>query len=287
MELGFHIADFTWTGGHPHLGPQLAQVAREAEAGGIARLTVMDHLWQFGPVGAAEESMLESYTTLGYLAAVTDRVRLHTLVSAVSYRPPGLLAKMVSTLDVLSGGRAGLGIGVGVAETEAKGLGLAFPPLAERFERLEEALKICLQMWGENDGAFDGRHYRLARTLNSPAPLTQPRPYLLVAGGGERKTLRLVAQYADACNIFGNGEQARHKLEVLGAHCETVGRDYDEIEKTTMLRIDASTSRDELLQQLRASHDAGISVAYIWARNPKPMRAVELLSSVTDDVSDW
>jgi alkanesulfonate monooxygenase SsuD/methylene tetrahydromethanopterin reductase-like flavin-dependent oxidoreductase (luciferase family) len=161
MDLGFHIADFTWDGGPPDLAPTLGRLAREAEAGGIARLTVMDHYWQIGPVGAPEESMLEAYTTLGYLAAVTERVLLHTLVTGVVYRQPGFLAKVVSTLDVLSGGRAGLGIGAAWFQGEAEGLGFDFPPLGERFERLEETLQICLQMWGKDDSAFDGRHYQL------------------------------------------------------------------------------------------------------------------------------
>src|SRR3984885_11046135 len=228
MDLGFHIADFTWTGGPPQLAPTLGRLAREAETGGIARLTVMDHFWQIGPVGAPEESMLKAYTTLGYLAAVTERVLLHTLVTGVVYRPPGFLAKVVSTLDVLSGGRAGLGIGAAWFKEEAEGLGFAFPPLGERFERLEETLQICLQMWGADDGPFEGRHYRLGGAPHSPAPPPPPPPFLLVGGGGERKTLRLVAQYADACNIYGGGDEARRKLEVLRGHCETVGRDYDE-----------------------------------------------------------
>jgi alkanesulfonate monooxygenase SsuD/methylene tetrahydromethanopterin reductase-like flavin-dependent oxidoreductase (luciferase family) len=175
MDLGFHIADLTWTAGPPELARTLGRLAREAEAGGIARLTVMDHFWQIGPVGAPEESMLEAYTTLGYLAGVTERVLLHTLVTGVVYREPGFLAKVISTLDVLSGGRAGLGIGAAWFQEEAEGLGFAFPPLGERFERLEETLQICLQMWGEDEGAFEGRHYRLGRTLNSPAPLSRPR----------------------------------------------------------------------------------------------------------------
>jgi alkanesulfonate monooxygenase SsuD/methylene tetrahydromethanopterin reductase-like flavin-dependent oxidoreductase (luciferase family) len=173
MDLGFQIADFTWDGGPRELAPTLGRLAREAEAGGIARLTVMDHYWQIGPVGAREESMLEAYTTLGYLAAATERVLLHTLVTGVVYRNPGFLAKVISTLDVLSGGRAGLGIGAAWFQEEAEGLGFAFPPLGERFERLEETLQICLQMWSEDEGAFERRHYRLGRTLNSPAPLSQ------------------------------------------------------------------------------------------------------------------
>jgi F420-dependent oxidoreductase-like protein len=287
MDLGFHIADFTWNGGPPGLAPTLGRLAREAEAGGIARLTVMDHFWQIGPVGAPEESMLEAYTTLGYLAAVTERVLLHTLVTGVIYRDPGFLAKVVSTLDVLSGGRAGLGIGAAWFQEEAQGLGFGFPPLAERFERLEETLQICRQMWGEDEGAFHGRHYRLARTLNSPAPLSRPHPFVLVGGGGERKTLRLVAQYANACNIFVGGDEARHKLDVLRSHCETVGRDYDEIEKTTMISINASTSQGELLDKLRAGHDLDFTTTYIFARNPEPLAAIELLAGVAGEVGGW
>jgi alkanesulfonate monooxygenase SsuD/methylene tetrahydromethanopterin reductase-like flavin-dependent oxidoreductase (luciferase family) len=196
------------------------------------------------------------------------------------------LAKVVSTLDVLSGGRAGLGIGAAWFEEEAEGLGFAFPPLGERFERLEETLQICLQMWGEDEGAFEGRHYRLRRTLNSPAPLSRPHPFLLIGGGGERKTLRLVAQYANACNIFG-GDEARHKLDVLRSHCETVGRDYDEIEKTTMISIDAATSRGELLDTLRAGHDLGFTTTYVFARNPEPLAAIELLAGVAGEVGGW
>jgi F420-dependent oxidoreductase-like protein len=286
MDIGFHIADFTSDGGRPELGPTLGRLAREAEAGGIARLTVMDHYWQIGPVGAPEESMLEAYTTLGYLAAVTERVLLHTLVTGVVYREPGFLAKVVSTLDVLSGGRAGLGIGAAWFQEEAEGLGFAFPPLAERFERLEETLRICLQMWSYDEGAFEGQHYRLARTLDSPAPLSRPHPFVLVGGGGERKTLRLVAQYANACNIYG-GEEARHKLDVLRSHCEALGRDYEEIEKTTMIRIDASTSEAEVLETLRAGHELGFTTAYVFARNPKPLAAIELLAGLTDEASSW
>jgi F420-dependent oxidoreductase-like protein len=286
MDLGFRIADFTWNGGPPATAPTLARVAREAEAGGVARLTVMDHFWQIGPIGAPEESMLEAYTTLGYLAAVTERVLLHTLVTGVVYRDPGLLAKAISTLDVLSGGRAGLGIGAAWFQEEAEGLGFAFPPLGERFERLEETVQICFQMWGEDEGAFDGRDYRLKRTLNSPAPLTRPHPFVLIGGSGERKTLHLVAQYANACNIFA-GDQARHKLEVLRSHCEAVSRDYDEIEKTTMVSIDASTSEGELLDMLRAGHDLGFTTTYVFARNPEPLSAVELLAGVAGEVSGW
>lgn len=285
MELGLHLANWTWTGGAGAMRDHLARTAQEAEEAGIARLTVMDHLWQIPGVGEREDEMLEAYTTLGFLAAHTERVLLHTLVTGVVYRAPGLLAKQVSTLDALSGGRAGLGIGAAWFEEEAQGLGLPFPPVGERFERLEEALRICLQMWSDDESAFTGRHYRLERTLDSPAPLRTPRPYLLVGGAGERKTLRLVAQYADACNLFGV-PQAQHKLDVLKAHCEAVGRDYDEIEKTTTLGLAPDATRDELLGQLQELAALGFTVAYIASPAINPAEAVDLLASVLPEVAD-
>jgi F420-dependent oxidoreductase-like protein len=286
LELGLHIANFTWDGGTAEIAPTLARLARAAEDAGIARLTVMDHLWQISSVGATENAMLEAYTTLGYLAAVTERVRLHVLVTAVVYRDPGLLAKCVTTLDVLSGGRAGLGIGAAWNEEEAKGLGLLFPSTRERFERLEETVRICEQMWSGSDAAFDGEHYALARTLNSPQSISRPRPYLMIGGSGERKTLRLVALHADACNIF-SGPQAAHKLEVLRAHCEREGRDYDAIEKTTILSIDDTASKDDVLAQLRTARDVGFTVAYIFSKNPKPEASVELLATVVPEIAGW
>jgi len=228
LELGLHIANFTWNGGAAELAPTLRRVAQGAEDAGIARLTVMDHLWQISGIGPPEDEMLEAYTTLGYLAAVTRRVKLHVLVTAVVYRDPGLLAKCVTTLDVLSGGRAGLGIGAAWNAEEARGLGLLFPSTRERFERLEETVRICEQMWSGSDAPFEGVHYELARTLNSPQSLSRPKPYLMIGGSGEKKTLRLVALHADACNIFSGPEAAR-KLDVLRAHCEREGRDYDAI----------------------------------------------------------
>jgi len=201
MKFGLHIPNFTWAGGPPALRARLAEVAVAAEQAGFDRISVMDHLWQIEHFGPPEHEMLEAYTTLGYLAAKTERVKLLTVVTAVVYRDPGLLAKAVTTLDVLSGGRAMLGIGGAWNEEEARGLGLLFPSTAERFERLEEALQIFQQMCSDDDGAYEGKHYQLGRTLNSPQPLTRPHPPILIGGAGERKTLRLVAQYADACNI--------------------------------------------------------------------------------------
>jgi F420-dependent oxidoreductase-like protein len=286
LELGLHVADFTWHGGAQELAPTLGRLARSAEEAGITRLTVMDHLWQIQGIGPPEEPMLETYTTLGYLAAVTERVQLHALVSAVVYREPGMLAKMVTTLDVLSGGRAGLGIGAAWNESEAHGLGLPFPSTRERFERLEEAVLICKQMWSDSDAPFEGEHYKLARTLNAPQSLSRPRPYLMIGGSGERKTLRLVARHADACNIFAAPEAA-HKLAVLRGHCETEGRDYDEIEKTTIVSVDAATTRDDLLANLRRMRDIGFTVAYVFGKNPNPLATVELLASVVPEIAAW
>jgi alkanesulfonate monooxygenase len=286
LELGLHIANFTWNGGAPELGATLGRVAHGAEEAGIARLTVMDHVWQIGGVGAPEDAMLEAYTTLGYLAGVTERVRLHALVTAVVYREPGLLAKCVTTLDVLSGGRGGLGIGAAWNDQESRGLGLPFPSTRERFERLEEAVRICEQMWSESDAPFEGVHYELGRTLNSPQSLSRPRPYVMIGGSGERKTLRLVAQHADACNIF-SGPEAAHKLDVLRAHCENEGRDYDDIEKTTILSVDQSATRSDVLADLRRVRDTGFTVAYIFSRNPEPLATVDLLGSIAPEIAGW
>src|SRR6201997_3896096 len=238
MKLGLHISDFTWDGGAPQLRGKLGEIARRAEEAGVDRISVMDHVWQIGPLGPPEHEMLEAYTALGWLAAKTERVKLLAMVTAVVYREPGLLAKAVTTLDVLSGGRAILGIGAAWNEDESRGLGLPFPPTAERFERLEEAILICKQMWSGSEAPFDGEHYHLARTLNSPQALSRPHPPILIGGGGEKKTLRLVARYADSCNIavYDVGVAA-HKLDVLREHCVTEGRNYDEIEKTAQTRF--------------------------------------------------
>jgi F420-dependent oxidoreductase-like protein len=264
VKLGLHIPDFTWSGGPARLGEDLGSVALAAEAAGFDRVSVMDHVWQIGPIGPPEQEMLEAYTTLGYLAARTSRVRLLTLVTGVVYRDPGLLAKMVTTLDVLSGGRAMLGIGAAWNEEEARGLGLAFPPVPERFERLEEALQICLQMWSGQDSPYEGAYYRLGRTLNSPQALSSPHPPILIGGSGERKTLRLVARYAQACNLFP-GPDLEHKLDVLRQHCEREGRNYEDIEKTVLFNFDVGESGErveETLEALRGLARLGFSVAH-------------------------
>jgi F420-dependent oxidoreductase-like protein len=285
MELGLHIADFTWNGGTAALGPRLARHAKNAEEAGITRITVMDHFWQIGVVGPVEHEMLEAYTALGFLAAHTQLVKLHTLVTGVVYREPGLLAKQISTLDVLSGGRAGLGIGAAWNEEESRGLGLPFPPVAERFERLEEAIQVCLQMWSDSEEPYNGKHYQLGRTLNSPQNLQRPRPYLLIGGAGEKKTLRLVARYADACNLPSRPDTPR-KLEVLRQHCAAAGRDYDEIEKTSMLTIDPTTTRDEFLKVASGLRAAGFAATYVFAKGiTEPEKITDLLGSAVPELA--
>ncbi|QJY44545.1 LLM class F420-dependent oxidoreductase [Pseudonocardia broussonetiae] len=277
MEIGLHVADFTYPSGPAGLADDLTRVVVAAEEAGFARVSVMDHVWQIRPVGPIENDMLEAYTTLGYIAARTERVQLLAWVTAVTYREPGMLAKLVTTLDVLSKGRAWLGIGAAWNDEEAIGLGLPFPGTAERFERLEETLQICLQMWAEGDAPYEGKHYRLGRTLNTPAPLR--RPPILIGGGGEKKTLRLVAQYADACNLFA-GPDLERKLEILRGHCADVGRDYDSIEKTVMFPLDAGEKGekvDALLTQLQGLAALGINEAHGWVPEVWKPERLELI----------
>ncbi len=280
MKVGLHISDFTWGGGPAELRFRLADIVQRAEQGGVDRISVMDHVWQIGPIGPPEHEMLEAYTALGWLAAKTERVKLLTVVTAVVYREPGLLAKAMSTLDVLSGGRSILGIGAAWNEDEARGLGLPFPPLAERFERLEEAIRVCLQMWSDDDGPFEGKHYRLGRTLNSPQPLTRPRPPILIGGSGEKKTLRLVAQYADACNInVLEPAEAGRKLDVLRQHCADVGRDYAEIEKTAQVRYDLGENGENVERTIENAHalaELGFTVAHGSLRRVSQARQLDL-----------
>ncbi|QIS21898.1 LLM class F420-dependent oxidoreductase [Nocardia terpenica] len=233
MDLSLHYWNFSTPADTARTAATLGAGARLAEQAGFAEFTVMDHYFQMEHVGTADEPMLEAYTTLGYVAALTERMRLAVLVTGVMYRHPGLLAKIVTTLDVLSGGRAQLGIGASWYEREQRALGVPLVPMGERFERLEETIQICLQMWSDNNGPYEGKHYQLAETLCVPAPLSRPRPPILVGGGGERKTLLFVARYADACNLFASSiEDVTHKLDVLRKHCDAEGRDYDAIRKT-------------------------------------------------------
>jgi F420-dependent oxidoreductase-like protein len=289
VKLGLHLNSFTWPGGDAQLGPTLHKIATTAEDVGFSRLSMTDHVWQISMLGEEDEQMIEAYTALGYLAGVTSRLELLTLVTGVTYRAPGLLAKAVSTLDVLSGGRALLGLGAGWNEQEATGLGLDYASVAERFERLEEAIQICLQMWSPDNGPYVGKHYTLASTLNAPQPVSTPRPRIVIGGAGERKTLRLVAQYADACNIFG-GDDAGHKLDVLRAQCDRVGRDYDSIEKTAVLPLDTDREGglDGLLNRLRALHEVGFGTVHGWVPEVASLAPLEKIGSVViPEVSSW
>ncbi len=263
MRIGLQVPSFTWPDGTEGIGPRLAEIGKTADEAGFASLWVMDHFFQIEYVGPAEDPMLEGYSALSYLAGVTERVKLGTLVTGVHYRYPGILLKTATTLDVLSGGRAYLGIGAGWFERESRGLGVPFPSTKDRFEQLEEALQIAHQMWSGETTPYRGAHYQLEETLNSPQSLTRPHPPVMVGGMGERKTLRLVAEYADACNLFvyGGADVVRHKLGVLRGHCEDVGRDYEEIERTALgtvnLAPDGMTA-DDVIAHCRELNDAGI-----------------------------
>ena len=260
MNLDLHVHRFDWAGATDRIGPRVADLAKRSEALGVRTMSFMDHYFQMDWMAPAEDPMLEGYTALGFVAGATERLRLRLLVTGVTYRHPGLLAKAVTTLDVLSGGRAELGIGAAWYEREHAGLGVPFPPTGERFERLEEALQICLQMWSDDNGPYEGRHYRLAETLCSPPPVSRPRPRILIGGSGERKTLRLVARYADACNIFGGPEEIRHKLDVLRRHCDDIGRDPNDIEVTAMYRdLPAGAGIEEVVRGARALARVGVS----------------------------
>jgi F420-dependent oxidoreductase-like protein len=263
VRIGLQVPSFTWPGGTKAIGPKLAEIGRTADRAGFSSLWVMDHFFQIEYVGAADEPMLEGYSALSFLAGVTENVRLGTLVTGVNYRHPGILVKTATTLDVLSGGRAYLGIGAGWFQREARGLGVPFPSTAERFERLEETLRIAHQMWSGEVKPFDGRHYHLAETLNSPQVLSTLHPPIMIGGMGEKKTLRLVAQYADACNLFAypGADTIRHKLDVLKGHCDDVGRDYAEIERTALGTANLAPdgmSADDVIGLCRELNHAGV-----------------------------
>ncbi len=263
MKIGLQIPYFTWPGGAPELGARLASIARTADDTGFDSAWVMDHYFQIPMAGPAEAEMLEAYTTLAYLAAQTKRLTLGTMVTGVTYRHPGVLIKQVTALDVLSGGRAWLGIGAAWFDREHEGLGVPFPPLKERFERLEEALQIAHQMWDPDDnGPFEGKHYQLKETLNVPPALSRPHPRILIGGTGEKKTLRFVAKYADACNIpaMAGPDFVRQKLDVLRGHCEREGRNYDEIEKTALVIMNPGANGENagaLVEQFGKLAEAG------------------------------
>ena len=277
MDLGLHYFTFTHPEWETTLVDRLTETAQIADEGGVNLMTFMDHWFQMLDYGGPHEPMLEGYTSLGYLAGVTKNLRLSLLVTGVTYRHPGLLAKTVSTLDVLSRGRAMLGIGAAWYDREHAGLGVPFPSTAERFERLEETLQISRQMWSDDDGRYEGKHYQLAETINLPQPPRGSVP-VMIGGGGERKTLRLVAQYGQACNLFGTpGEEGRevvrHKLDVLREHCDRLGTDYDAIEKTMLYPGDPTVDLDGFLSDMEKYRALGITLVGLMPtayENPVP-----------------
>jgi F420-dependent oxidoreductase-like protein len=276
MRLGIHFVNFTLPGVPDALGPTVAATARAAEDGGCAKFTLMDHWFQMEHFATAQDPMLEGYTTLGFVAGKTERIDLSLLVTGVTYRHPGLLAKIVTTLDVVSGGRAQLGLGAAWYEREHRALGVPFPPLRERFERLEETLEICRQMWSDDDGPYEGRHYQLAETICSPRPIQRPRPRILVGGSGERKTLRLVATHADACNIFAREPGfVAGKLDVLARHCEAAGRDPATVEKTILaVGADPLGDADGFLADMEQYARLGVELVEVVPRTQDPVAEV-------------
>jgi F420-dependent oxidoreductase-like protein len=279
MKVGIHFMNFTLPGGAAGLRAAVGDAAVAADEAGVTWFTAMDHWFQMEHFATAHDPMLEGYSVLSFVAAKTERLRLSLLVTGVTYRHPGLLAKTVTTLDVLSGGRAMLGIGAAWYEREHRALGVPFPPVAERFERLEETLQICEQMWSDDEGPYAGKHYQLAETICVPRPIQSPRPPILIGGGGERKTLRLVAQYADACNLFGSSPaEVGRKLEVLRAHCDAVGRDYDAISKTIIGRVDPSGDVSPFLSEMEQYAALGIDLVEVAPLPPSPAGFVESLA---------
>jgi len=279
MKIGLQIPNFTFPGGPAQIHGQLAQIARAADDAGFYSLWVMDHFFQIRLLGPHENEMLEGYSTLGYLAALTHRVKLGTMVTGVTYRYPGILVKTATTIDVLSGGRAYFGIGAAWNEQESRGLGTPFPPIGVRFELLEEALQIAKQMWSANNGPYHGKHNHLEETLCSPQPLSRPHPPILIGGGGEKKTLRLVAQYADACNLFGSSETVSAKLAILKQHCTALGRDFGSIEKTTLGAADLQPGKmtaKDVIAHCQGLAAVGVQHAIFYIPNVHEIKPLEV-----------
>ncbi len=275
MELGVHFMNFSGLGGNTQLAPKLAATAQAADEAGFTLLTMMDHWFQMEAFAPPQEPMLEGYTSLGYVAGKTKRLTLGLMVTGVTYRHPGLLAKIVTTLDVLSEGRAMFGVGAAWYQREHEGLGVPYPPISERFERLEETLQICKQMWSDNDGPYEGKYYQLAETICSPRPIQTPGPKILIGGGGEKKTLKLVARYADACNLFALGvDEVKRKLDVLKEHCEAEGRDYNTIKKTLNGGGDPREDIDGFLREMEKYAAIGISLIDLRNLPPDPEKVV-------------
>jgi F420-dependent oxidoreductase-like protein len=279
MKIGLQVQNFTWPGGPAEIPHVLAQIARAADDAGFYSLWVMDHFFQIYGVGPPANEMLEGYATLTYLAGLTKKIKLGTLATGVIYRYPGILVKTATTLDVLSGGRSYLGIGAAWFEGEAKGLGVPFPPIRARFEMLEEALQIAKQMWSPNNGPYRGKHYQLEETLCNPAPLSRPHPPIMVAGGGEKKTLRLVAQYANACNIYGTPDAVSAKLAILKRHCDAVGRDYSAIEITALSPVHLAPDQmkaSDVIAMCKALADIGVHHAIVSMPNVHAIKPLEI-----------
>jgi len=284
MKIGLQIPNFTWPGGVEKIGPTLAEIARTADSVGFASIWVMDHYFQIRGIGEHTEPMLEGYSALNFMAAHTQKVTLGTMVSGVNYRTAGFMLKVATTLDVLSGGRAWLGIGAGWNEQESLGLGLPFPPLKERFERLEETLQIVTQVWSGDFSAYHGKHYDLAEPVNSPQPVSKPHPRIMIGGGGEQKTLRIAAQYGDGCNLFGRlgVEGLTHKLDVLKRHCEVVGRDYNEIERTALISAQPTLDTAGLVKTCREL--AAIGIQHVMLSNVPEVYAIKPLEAIGKQV---
>jgi F420-dependent oxidoreductase-like protein len=282
MRISINVTNYSWPGGPESLSRELSRLVKAADGAGIDTVWVSDHLLQADPTAAPEETeMLEAYTTLGFLAAHTERVRIGTMVSAVTFRPPALLVKAVTTLDVLTGGRAWLGIGAGYNNDEAAAMGLPLPPTGERFERLEETLRIASLMWSGGDAPFEGKHYRLLKPAGSPRPTRRPGPPILIGGAGEQRTLRLVAQYADACNLFDipdGGRTVKHKLEVLARHCDDLGRPYAAIDKTLSTRLSPGESSDAFVRRCQAAAALGIEHMVVIKAGPWTVEALDTLA---------
>jgi F420-dependent oxidoreductase-like protein len=282
MQIGLHLNRYDWPGSPANVGARLALIAQAADAAGFASLSVMDHFFQIERLGAVADPILEGYSALCYMAALTSRIKLGMLVTGVTHRHPGVLVKMVTALDVLSGGRAFFGVGAGWYEREARGLGLPFPALAERFARLEETLQIAERMWSGDHSPYVGRHYQLAEPLNRPQPLTQPHPPIMIGGSGLRQTLRLVAQYADACNLFAHGDDAqlREQLGVLRQHCERVGRPYAAIRRTAVtgpLTLGAGgAAAQALIERCHALAAIGIQELIVYLADVHTITPLEL-----------
>ena len=281
MRIGLQVPRFTWPGGATKIGRRLAEIAKTAEDAGFASIWVMDHFFQIEMVGKVEEPMLEGYSALSYLAAVTKKARLGAMVTGVVYRHPGILVKTATTLDVLSGGRTYFGIGAAWNERESRGLGVPFPGIKERFERLEEALQIAKQMWSGNTGPYNGKHYQLAETLSSPQPISKPHPPILIGGMGEKKTLRLVAKYADACNLFSFAgiDVLRHKLDLIKRYCDEIGRPYGDIERTTLGTVNlapGAMSVSQIIETCRSLAAIGVQHAIFNMPNVHELKPLEI-----------